>query len=252
MQLLPPNYNTLMIPDWQLPAGVDRGLWDYLHSREMAQGYDAMMMLSPLAELDIQFCRSRFAAPGRVLDLGCGTGRLAHALAPLGFDYLGIDLSEEMLSVARRHESERVRFVLGNLLQLSELVNESFDSAACLFSTFGMIRGDAERKQFLRDVFELLKPGGDFVLHVHNRNFFRLGWKRWGKSEITMPQAYGGAALTLAHFTRGHAVRELAEAGFAVKEVLAVGTRGALPRPGLLGRYRAYGYLIRAAKTMRA
>ena len=31
------------IPDWQLPPGVDRGLWDYLHAGEMVAGYDEQM-----------------------------------------------------------------------------------------------------------------------------------------------------------------------------------------------------------------
>src|SRR4051812_35425491 len=115
-----------MIPDWQLPAGVDRGLWDYLHSREMAQGYDAMMMMSPLATVDVRFCVKRFTKPGSMIDLGCGTGRLADAFVSRGFDYLGIDLSEEMLAVAKRHESDRVRFVQGNLLKLRELVREPY------------------------------------------------------------------------------------------------------------------------------
>ena len=237
-----------MIPDWQLPAGVDRGLWDYLHSREMAQGYDAMMMMSPLAALDVRFCVERFTVPGSLLDLGCGTGRLADAFAARGFDYLGIDLSEEMLAVAKRHERERVRFVQGNLLNLRELVSEPFDYAACLFSTFGMIRGEAERRQFLRDVFEVLKPGGTFVLHVHNRHFLGLGWKRWGKTEITMPQAYGGAALTLSHFSRAEAVKLLRDAGFEVKEVQAVAPRGELRSAWLFPEWRAYGYLICAGK----
>ena len=29
-----------MLPDWQLPPGVDRGLWDYLHADDMVAGYD--------------------------------------------------------------------------------------------------------------------------------------------------------------------------------------------------------------------
>ena len=34
-------------PDWQLPPGVDRGLWDYLHSTGMVAGYDDQMAASP-------------------------------------------------------------------------------------------------------------------------------------------------------------------------------------------------------------
>ncbi|MFO0825053.1 MAG: hypothetical protein U0792_18345 [Gemmataceae bacterium] len=32
-----------MIPEWQLPPGVDRGLWDYLHADDMVAGYDEQM-----------------------------------------------------------------------------------------------------------------------------------------------------------------------------------------------------------------
>jgi len=238
-----------MIPDWQLPAGVDRGLWDYLQSREMAEGYDAMMMMSPLAAADVKFCAEQFAVPGRILDLGCGTGRLALAFENRGFDYLGIDLSEEMLAVAKRHESESVRFVQGNLLNLRECASGPFDYAACLFSTFGMIRGKTERERFLRDVFEVLKPGGKFVLHVHNRHFYGLGLRRFGHREITMPQAYGGSPLTLTHFSRREAVTLLQRAGFAIRRIEAMGLNGVLPRPKVFGSLRAYGYLIAAEKA---
>ena len=37
-----------MIPDWQLPAGVDRGLHDYMNSTEMVGGYDEAMNGSPM------------------------------------------------------------------------------------------------------------------------------------------------------------------------------------------------------------
>ena len=58
-----------MIPDWQLPSGVDRGLHDYLRSAEMVRGYDAMMAISPLAALDCAFCERHFPTPGKLLDL---------------------------------------------------------------------------------------------------------------------------------------------------------------------------------------
>ena len=249
-----------MIPDWQLPAGVDRGLHDYMHSSDMVGGYDAMMAASPLAAFDVAYCQRWFPLPGRVIDLGCGTGRLARALVPLGFEYVGVDLSEEMLSEARSSfpsppvgEGLGVRgkaeFLRGNLVELPPSL-PTFDSAACLFSTLGMIVGAHNRAAVVKSVFGLLRLGGRFVLHAHNRHFRRLGLRGWANADITSPQAYGGAPLTIHHFNKAEAVKLLTVAGFRILDVTAVGTAGALANPWLLPRVRAYGWLIAAERPM--
>ena len=191
-----------MIPDWQLPAGVDRGLHDYLHSAEMVRGYDAMMAISALAAVDLEFCERWFDTPGRLLDLGCGTGRLGRHFGPKGFDYLGVDLSQEMLAVAEAQKlSEHERFAVANLVEFPEKYRD-FDFAACLFSTLGMIRGSENRAAVLRNAHRALRPGGRFVLHVHNRYFRGLGLRGWRGGDLAMSQAYGGAPLTLHHYSR--------------------------------------------------
>jgi SAM-dependent methyltransferase len=250
-----------MIPDWQLPPGVDRGLWDYLHSGEMVRGYDDQMAASPLARADVTFCEEHFPTPGRLADLGCGTGRLCVHFAAKGYECVGVDLSDEMLARAKDnlHASGvtataryAVRYVAANLVDLAELPDAGFDYAACLFSTLGMVRGAENRAKVAANAFRLLKPGGRFVLHVHNRWFGGLGWGRAAgqfvrtvlgrpdAGDITMSQVYGGAPLTLHHFTRWGAVRLLAGAGFAVKEVRPIGVNGEPAWPAV----RAYGYLL--------
>lgn len=232
-----------MTPDWQLPPGVDRGLHDYMASREMVGGYDAMMAAAPLAALDVRYCRRWFASPGRVLDLGCGTGRLAAAFTEPGWQYVGVDLSAEMLATARRNHPLG-EFVHANLVELPQHVTGPFDFAACLFSTLGMIRGDEHRRQVLQHGFNLLRPGGRFVLHVHNRYFGGLGLRGLFNPDVTMPQAYGGAPLTLRHFSKKEAVELLVAAGFRVLDVLLVGIDGELKAAGWLPSLRAYGYLL--------
>jgi SAM-dependent methyltransferase len=242
-----------MIPDWQLPAGVDRGLHDYMNSEEMVSRYDAGMAVSPLSRTDEDFCRSAFPEVGRLLDLGCGTGRLTAAFAPRGYDCVGIDLSEPMLEAARqRPENAAVRFVLGNLVDLEELVSPGFDYAACLFSTFGMIRGEKYRARFLSAVASRLKPGGVFVLHAHNRWYRGVpwSWRSLRTGEFTMPQAYGGAPLTLRHFGWPELKRLIRDSGFSLEKALSltVLSHEPLTAPGLLGRVRAYGYLLQCRK----
>jgi SAM-dependent methyltransferase len=172
-----------MIPDWQLPPGVDRGLWDYLHAGDMVAGYDAQMRASPLAAADVAWCEQAFPTPGRLVDLGCGTGRLAIHFARRGFECVGVDLSDEMLSQARANATAAgvsVEWRNANLVDLADLPDAGFDYAACLFSTLGMVRGAENRAKVLGSAFRVLKPGGRFVLHVHNRWFRGLGARRLG------------------------------------------------------------------------
>ncbi len=280
-------------PDWQLPPGVDRGLWDYLRSEEMVRGYDEQIAAAPLSRADVAFCEKHFPRPGRLIDLGCGTGRLCVHFATRGFDCVGVDLSDDMLAKAKENaaglpfplggeggrrpgegttprvealppttdaaslgqgfpsppaplpQGERggrtigtVEWKLANLVDLAGVPDASFDYAACLFSTLGMVRGAENRAAVLAGVSRVLKPGGTFVLHAHNRFFRGLGWKtvlgqRWQTlrgsptaGDVTRPQAYGGAPLTLHHFTRGELVGLLETAGFRVTELVGVGEAG--------------------------
>jgi SAM-dependent methyltransferase len=209
------------------------------------------MQASPLAKADIAFCEKAFPNAGRLIDLGCGTGRLCIHFAAKGYDCVGVDLSEEMLAKAKTNaKPDAVSFVKSNLVSLTEFGDKSFDYAACLFSTLGMLNTTEYRAKVIANAFRLLKPGGRFVLHVHNRYFRGLGLKRifgqaakslFGKAgDITMPQAYGGAPLTLHHFTLREATRLLEACGFVISDVAAVGTDGKPAWPW----WRVYGWLI--------
>jgi ubiquinone/menaquinone biosynthesis C-methylase UbiE len=239
-------------PDWQLPPGTDRGLWDYVSSARVAREYDAALAGTPLLAIDLRFCERHFPTPGRLIDLGCGTGRMLVHFARRGFACLGVDLSDAMLAAAREkaeREGLSIELLKANLVELDGLPAGGFDYAACLFSTLGMIRGADNRRTFLGRVRRIVKPGGVFVLHAHNARY-RLG-RGLGKrgpepGDRTMPQVRGGAELTIHHYTRRELVHELATAGFRVRELWPVSPKGVLGAPWLLPSLRAYGYLVAA------
>src|SRR5262245_29499946 len=83
-----------LTPDWQLPAGTSRGLWDYVNDLEQARTYDERLAGTPLLEYDLHLAARFFPTPGRLVDLGCGTGRLLIPFAQRGFSVLGVDLSQ--------------------------------------------------------------------------------------------------------------------------------------------------------------
>jgi SAM-dependent methyltransferase len=254
--------------DWQLPPGVSRGLWSYLHDEALARRYDAELADCALLQVDRLFCERHFDRPGRLLDLGCGTGRLLLPFARRGHWLLGVDLSAEMLRVAAakaRAEGAAVNLVRANLVDLAGLEGGSFDHAACLFGTLGMVAGAPARRQVVAHAFRLLRPGGKFVLHVHNRGF--CFWdpqgRRWllgdalrrllgrpAAGDRLMPAHDGLPPLVMHLFTRREAVRLLRGVGFRVSEVRPVSLRpdGRLPWPGWFGGLRAYGYLLAAVR----
>jgi SAM-dependent methyltransferase len=257
-----------MVADWQLPPGVNRGLWDYFHDPAIARSYDSDLTDCHLLNVDQQFAARHFPRPGRLLDLGCGTGRLLIPFAGRGFWTLGVDLSQEMLKVAGE-KAAAARVVIhrlqANLVDLAGLDDGAFDYAACLFSTLGMVLGAVLRRRVLEHVFRLLRPGGKFVLHVHNRwfNIWKRQTRRWllkdclrfltrdaSAGDFAMPAHQGLAGLTLHLFTRREILRLLRGVGFRIIEVMPVSLRpdGKLVWPLWFGRLRAYGYLLAVQK----
>ncbi len=181
---------------------------------------------------------------------------------------LGVDLSEAMLKQAQlRDIRERtgIHLIQANLTDLRCLADASFDYAICLFSTLGMIQGEACRQRVVESAFRLLRPGGRFILHVHNRWFSvwdsagrhwllfdcwrqMMGHPRAG--DRPMPVHQGVAGLALHHFTRREAVKLLEKAGFRLLTVQPVGLQGKgnLAWSRFLPGLRAYGYLLAGLK----
>ncbi|MGV3483053.1 MAG: class I SAM-dependent methyltransferase [Planctomycetaceae bacterium] len=169
---------TYRLPAWRLPPGVAPGTWEYTQRESIANDYSEFLRHTPLIAIDLQWTLGALSPPlpdqaSRVIDFGCGDGRAMRALWQRGYNVLGIDLSQPMLArVAQETNGDELgsRLIRANLVQLEGLADSIADHAICLFSTIGMIQGRANRRQFLRHAFRLVKPGGGFVLHVHNRN----------------------------------------------------------------------------------
>lgn len=112
---------------------------------------------------------SERGARGRVLDLCCGFGRHTLALAELGADAYGLDLSEALLSQARELPDARRlrgRLVRGDARALP-FADESFDALVMLFSSFGYFdeRGD---RAVLAEISRVLRAGGSAIFDLMN------------------------------------------------------------------------------------
>ena len=118
-----------------------------------------------------------FAAhvPGRrAVDFGCGTGRSTRFLKGLGFGTVGIDISAEMVAVARERDPEGDYRVIGDG-DFSSLPAGGFDLVQSAF-TFDNIPGFERKARLFSGLGGLLGPGGKLVSIVSTPEIYRHEW----------------------------------------------------------------------------
>ena len=151
-------------------------------------------------------------APGRLLDVGCGEGWLARALAPLGFEVVGIDGSSELIESA-----ERLGGGTFHVLGYERLVSDPaaaagpFDVVVCNFSLLS-----EDVAPVLRSLVDRLTPDGALIVQtVHpftaaGDDPYRDGWREEAFA------GFGGgfrASMPWYYRTIGSWIRELRAAG---------------------------------------
>ena len=109
-----------------------------------------------------------------VVDLGCGTGKLTEILADRGYDMIGVDLSEDMLSIAQERRIESGRDILYTLQDMRNF--ELYGAAGAMVSVGDSINYLLEEKD-LEDMFACVRrgllPGGVFVFDFKTIHLYR-------------------------------------------------------------------------------
>lgn len=180
---------------------------------------------------DIQ-CLAKYADAGeKVLDLGCGSGRLLGMLKDKRINYIGFDASEKLIEIAKKNYPE-ADFRTGDALSLP-FPADFFDK---IFSirVLPHIPSKEFQHRFLKEAQRILKPGGLLILTAWNgynlknmkgflpmvKNYFL---KLIGKSKLDFGDAlipWDKKILRYYHFFTKRELGNLAkEGGFRVKKI---------------------------------
>jgi ubiquinone/menaquinone biosynthesis C-methylase UbiE len=103
----------------------------------------------------------------RMLEIGCGVGRMTRMLARVFGHVTGVDISEEMIGQARRNTADlnNVDLIVGDGCSLSGLPDSSFDYAFS-YIVFQHIPSYDVISSYCREVFRVLRPGSPFKFQV--------------------------------------------------------------------------------------
>jgi 2-polyprenyl-6-hydroxyphenyl methylase / 3-demethylubiquinone-9 3-methyltransferase len=153
-------------------AGADRAELDKFDA-SAARFWDPQGEFRPLHLLNpvrVQFIAERVPLAGaRVLDVGCGGGLLAEALARAGATVTAIDLAPGMIEVARLHaaaSSLDIDYRVAAAEDVARIPADGFDLVTCM----EMLEHVPEPGSVVATLARLVRPGGALIVSTLNRN----------------------------------------------------------------------------------
>jgi ubiquinone/menaquinone biosynthesis C-methylase UbiE len=165
----------------------------------------------------------------KILEIGCGGGQNSIAFAKQGAAVTGLDLSDEQIEFAKElaeKESVRVRFIRGDMQNMKEIEDDSYD---IVFTAISLIWTDIGKT--IPEVYRVLKGGGLFVFSdIHpffnifsetsldlERSYFETGYHEWTETskETGTETRFGNYFYTMSDY-----INTLIENGFHLEKVL--------------------------------
>jgi len=154
---------------------------------------------------ELEELKSYIKAGEKVLDLGCGTGRLYEIFKDKNIDYTGIDFSENLIKIAKEKYGDR--FIVGDILSLP-FPDKNFDSIWSI-AVLHHIPSDELRKRVLTEIKRILKPSGRVIITCWKiKSFFR--------KDIFIP--FHGKKRYYHVFTRRELKKLFEKSGFKIEE----------------------------------
>lgn len=144
-------------------------VWDELNSEV---DYSALA-----THADSLIRRYKTCAENSVVDLGCGTGSMTLPLAERGYDMIGVDISDEMLSTARDRAAETGREA-GEILWLCQDMSDfelygTVGAAVCCLDGINHLTDPAKVRRCFSLAHNYIEPGGVFIFDVNTPRKFR-------------------------------------------------------------------------------
>jgi ubiquinone/menaquinone biosynthesis C-methylase UbiE len=188
---------------------------------------------------DLEFIQDYAQDGDKVLDFGCGNGRLLEILKEKKLEYQGVDVSQKLIDIAKIKYPEKTATFQkisgsGSLAFASDFFNVIYSIAV-----FHHIPGEKTRLELARELFRVAQPGGHIVITVwylwrdkYQKNIYKNRWNKiffrsrlgWDDCLISFQNNEGKIFERFHHAWREKELREVfSKAGFLVEQCRVIG-----------------------------
>lgn len=140
---------------------------------QFAQVYDRLMGdvdYGEWADYLVKLFQQYHKSPQRILDLACGTGNITIPLAKKGYEIIGVDLSEDMLSIADQKsnsQSVNIQWMCQDIRELQGFKN--IDAIICACDGLNYVLREEELEDVFLNAYQLLNPKGIFTFDMNSQ-----------------------------------------------------------------------------------
>lgn len=139
---------------------------------------------------DLKFYEKILSKNKNILEVACGTGRIILRICEEANYIMGLDSSEEMLSVAKEKlKNKNVELLLGDMTKL-ENIDKKFDYIICGYNSLQHIMENKGVSDFFKNACNLLENDGRIIIDIFNPNPFFLNIKRVHEYKCTFYSRY--------------------------------------------------------------
>jgi 2-polyprenyl-3-methyl-5-hydroxy-6-metoxy-1,4-benzoquinol methylase len=163
---------------------------DWFNTQEYLNVYQHRNEIDAEIHIKLILENVQISSTANILDMACGAGRHAIILARKNFNVTAVDLSENLLSIARKTADEEnlsINFIHSDIRKYES--TDKFNLVLNLFTSFGYFETDEENFAVIKKAYDLLVDGGYFILDFFNSQFLKQNLVEFSEENV------GGAEI---------------------------------------------------------
>ena len=166
----------------------------------------------------------------RILDWGCGNGRLLLIMKDKQLEYFGVDQASALINIAKKKFADEVKSGKAKFFSTAfkeKKFNDDFFDLVFMIASFFHLPDKKTRLKLLKKTYAELKPGGELLMTVWNlgsdwaKKKIKKEWKVLSKNDFLIPWKNSDGVVEAEryyhHFTKNELKGLLEEAGFKIE-----------------------------------